>query len=145
MTVSDLRSCFSWNRTDLGSCVICAPLGQVLVDTIGRYTINMSANMSANSRLPYQLPYRSTYQPNPGWSLGQHVDQQISWWCWSVCWQMVGQHIDRWATDIQAILHCYLVDGTFFVFSNFCCYIVHAAVSKGLWWLLPVLTINVQV
>ena len=139
MTVSDLHGCFQEIELIGILCNFCTP-SQVLVDTIGRYTINMST-MSANSRLPYQ----TTYQPNPGWSLGQHVNQQIGWWCWSVCWQIVGRHIDWYATDIQAILHCYLAGGTFFVYPNFCCDIVHAAIFNGLWWLLPVLTINVKV
>lgn len=47
MTVSDLHGCFSRNRTDLESCVICAPLA--------KYWLTLSADTQSTCR-PICLP-----------------------------------------------------------------------------------------
>ena len=101
-----------------GSCVICAPLGWVSVNTMGRYSIDMLADISANSRSPYWL----TFWLTPGRSLHWHpspdsqstcrlTDRPIVSTCQPIClpihWppyqssvdQQIDWHVDQQSTD----------------------------------------------
>ena len=63
--------------------------------------------------------------------VSRRADRQIGQWCWTVCWPIVGLHLVNRLVDFTS-------GGIFFVYSNFCCYVVHAAIFKGYWQLWPV-------
>ena len=89
MTVSDLHGCFSRNRTDLGCCVICAPLA--------KYWLTLSADTQSTCR-PICLP-----------TLGCHIKRHISRILVDLSANMstnrladgVGQYVDRQSGDIS--------------------------------------------
>ena len=75
------------------SCVIWAPLGRVLVDSIGCYLVKMSTAISADSQLPYQLTVGWYISWCISWHLGGHVGQHLTE-CqptyWPICWLSIG-------------------------------------------------------
>ena len=74
------------------SCVIWAPHGQVLVDSIGHYLVDMSTAISADSQLPYQLTVSWYISWCISWHLGWHVGQHS--------WLNVSRHIDRYVDRV---------------------------------------------
>ena len=106
----------------VGSCVFCASLhryiGQHIDWHIGRVSSNL---LDRYSMLTNTQPiYRSTCV---GWhinwkinrDIGRYLDRHLADISVNMptksCRSTVGQHVDRWPTDILPIPHCYLCTG----------------------------------
>ena len=87
-----------------GSCVICAALGWVSVNTMGRYSIDMLADISANSRSPYWL----TFWLTPGRSLLWHPSPDSQSTCRLMCWA-TERMLTCWLTDRPIVSTCQLI------------------------------------
>ena len=87
-----------------GPCLFCAPLDRHIGQHIDQNLTDVLADISTNARPMCQLTYRPT--------LCQYIDQDVSVNI-STDISAECQYVDREATEIPPILHCYLITTVF--------------------------------